>query len=124
MDNSSDEVLTLIERVESSPDKYKHLQVFLSRKANNEIRIDNEFLMVTPRAFGKVIIRDLTVEGNYINIELYDCTKQEHGNIRIIIDDDKPQTFFISWQDVKRMVLDETLTLDKDGLLEFDFSEK
>ena len=121
MDNNNDEVQSLIERIESSPDKYKHLQVFISHKATQEIRTDNEFLMVTPRGFSKVVIRDLTVVKDYINIELFDCTKQEVGDVRINVDDDKPQTFFIRWQDIKNMVLDETQTLDKDEILEFDF---
>lgn len=121
MNNSSVEILTLIEKIESSPKDYRHLQVFLHRERDNDSRPDNYFLMVSPRVFGKVEVLDLTVEDNYINIELNDCTIQEVRNIKINVDDDKPQTYFIRWRDIKKMVLDETLTIDKDGLLEFDF---
>lgn len=121
MDNNNDEVLNLIERVDSSPLEYKHLQVFISRKTHNEIQTDNEFLMVTPRGFSKVRVLDFKVDEDYINVEFYHCTKQEVADVRINVDDDKPQTFFIRWQDVKNMVLNETQTLDNDGILEFDF---
>jgi len=121
MDNNNDEVQSLIKRIESSPHEYKHLQVFISRKTHNEIQTDNEFLMVTPRGFSKVRVLDLKVVGENIDIELYDCTLQQVGDIRINVDDDKPLTFFVRWQDVKNMVLDETQTLDNDEILEFDF---
>lgn len=111
----------LIERISNNPDKFKHLQVFLHRERDTDSRHDDYFLMVSPRVFGKVKILDLNVEGNFINIEFLDCTMQEVGNIRISINDEKPQVLFICWQDVRKMVLDETQTSGNDELLEFDF---
>lgn len=106
--DANEEVQSLIERIESSPQDFKHLQVFLHRVRDNDSRPNNLFLMVSPRVFGKIEVRDLKVEGDYINIEFLDCAMQEVGNIRINIDDDKPQVLFVSWQDVRKMVLDET----------------
>jgi hypothetical protein len=111
----------LIERISSNPDKYMHLQVFLHRERDTDSRPDNYFLMVSPRVFGKVKVLDLEVEGNFINIEFLDCAMQEVGNVRINISEEKPKVLFICWQDIRKMVLDETVTLDKDELLEFDF---
>ncbi|MCA1756271.1 MAG: hypothetical protein LC649_02290 [Bacteroidales bacterium] len=117
----NDKTQELISLLESCPDKYKNLQVFLHRERDNDSRPDNYFLMVSPRVFGKVEVLDLTVEGKYIILEFFDCTMQEVGNIRLKIDDDKPQVLFICWQDIRKMVLNESLTISNDGLLEFDF---
>lgn len=119
--DTNEEVQSLIERIESSPLEYKHLQVFLHREKDNDSRPDNYFLMVSPRVFGKIEVLDLKVEGDYIDIEFLDCAMQEVGNISIKIDDEKSQVLFVSWQDVRKMVLDETLTIGNDELLEFDF---
>lgn len=111
----------LVAKMSSSPEKYKQLQVFLHRKREDNYTPDKEFLMVTPSVFGKVEVLDLTVEGNFINIEFLDCVMQEHGNIWINISDEKPSVSFICWQDVKKMVLNETLPSSNDELLDFEF---
>lgn len=119
-DNNSME--ELVNQMSFSPDDYMNLQIFLHRKRDINSRPNNYFLMVTPKVFGKVEVLDLTIEGNFINIEFLDCAMQEHGNIWINISDEKPSSFFICWQDVRKMVLDETISsyCDKD-LLEFDY---
>jgi len=118
---NNDKTQDLIYLLETYPDKFKHLQVFLHRVRDTDSRPDNYFLMVSPRVFGKVEVLDLKVEDDNINIEFLDCTIKEVGNISIKIDDEKPQVLFVSWQDIRKMILDETQTLDKDELLEFDF---
>ena len=104
---SDGKVQDLIHLIESSPSNFKHLQVFLHRERGTKSRPDNFFLMVTPRVFGKVEVLDLNVEGDYIIVEFLDCTLQEVGNIRININDEKPSTLFICWQDIMKMVLND-----------------
>ena len=117
-----DKTQELIDLFESYADKFKHLQVFLHRERDTDSRPDNFFLMVTPRVFGKIEVRELTVEGNLIDVEFLDCTMEEVGNIKIDIHDDRPTIFFICWQDVKKMVLDETISsYCNNDLLEFDY---
>jgi len=117
----ADKTQELINLFESYPDNYKHLQVFLHRERDTDSRPDNYFLMVSPRVFGKVKVLDLTIESDYIFVEFLDCVMQEHGDIRINISDKKPSVLFVCWQDIKKMVLDETTTISDDDLLEFDF---
>jgi hypothetical protein len=113
----------LVERITNFPDKFKHLQVFLHRERDTDIRPDDYFLMVTPQVFGIVKVLDLKVEGNFINIEFLDCTMQEVGSIKIDIHDARPTIFFICWQDVKKMVLGETISsYCNNDLLEFDYN--
>lgn len=112
----------LIERISSNPDDFEHLQVFLHRERGKDIRPDDYFLMVSSRVFGKVKVLDLEVEGNFIGVEFLDCTMQQVGNIKIDIHDARPTIFFICWQDVKKMVLDETISsYCNNDLLEFDY---
>lgn len=120
--NKDDKIQELINLFERYPYKFEHLKVFLCRRKDANSRPDNFFLMVTQRVFGKVEVLDLTVDGNFINIEFLDCAMQEVGIIHINIDDDKPNTLFICWQDVKKMVLDEAISNYCDNnLLEFDY---
>ena len=119
--DDDDKIQELISLFESSKDKFKHLQVFLHRFRDTDIRPDDYFLMVTPNVLGKVKVLDLKVENNFINIEFLDCTIQEAGIVRINIDDDKPSVLFICWQDIRKMVLDETQTISNLDLLEFDY---
>lgn len=113
----------LVNQMICSPDDYKNLKVFLHRRKYTNSRPDNYFLMVTPKVFGKVEVLDLTVDGNFIIVEFFDCAMQEIGIIHINIYDDKPSALFICWQDVKKMVLDETISsyYDDNYLLEFDY---
>ena len=120
--SDDDKVQDLINQMDSFPENYGHLQIFLSRDGMPHCFHDNEFLMITPRTFGKVKVLDLNVEGDYINIEFFDCCTQQIGNVRIDIHDASPRTFFICWQDIKNMVLDDVTTkYSNDELLDFDF---
>lgn len=119
--NKDDKIQELINLFERYPYKFEHLKVFLRRRRDANSRPDNFFLMVTPRVFGKVEVLDLTVEDNFIIIEFLDCAIQEVGIVRLNIVDDMPNTLFIRWQDVKKMVLDEPLASSNEELLDFEF---
>ncbi|MCB8999324.1 MAG: hypothetical protein H6540_04550 [Bacteroidales bacterium] len=112
--STDDKIQELCDLIESSPEVYKHLQVFLHRERDTDSRPDNDFLMVTPRVFGKVKVLDLTVEGDYIFVKFLDCFTKHVGCVKIDIHDASPATFFICWQDIRKMVLDETATISND----------
>lgn len=117
-----DNVQNLIALMENSPENYQHLQIFLSRDGRSNCSKDNEFLMVSPNAFGKIKLLDLSVEDQIVILEIKDCSTNQVGNVRIDIGDASPRTFFICWQDIKRMVMSENKSmLCKAGLLDFDF---
>jgi hypothetical protein len=111
---TNDKIQELCDLMESFPEDYKHLQVFLHRERDTDSRPDDYFLMVTPRVFGKVKVLDLTVEGDYIFVKLLDCFTKHVGSVKIDIHDASPATFFICWQDVRKMMLDETANLRSD----------
>lgn len=109
-----DKVHAIADLIESSPDNYKHLQVFLHRERPDNYQQDYEFLMVSPKVFGKVRILNIGVEADSIILEFKDCSTQLIGNVKIDIHDASPATFFICWQDIRKMVLDETATISND----------
>ena len=116
------EVQGLIDLMENSPDNYKHLQMFLHRERPDYSQQDYEFLMVSPKVFGKVRILNVSVEDDSVTLEFKDCKTQQVGNVRIDINDSSPQTFFICWQDIKKMILDETRSMcGNDEFLDFDY---
>jgi hypothetical protein len=50
----NDKTQELIDLFETYTDKYKHPQVFLHRVRDIDFRLDNFFLMVSPRVFIKI----------------------------------------------------------------------
>ena len=117
-----DNVQGLIDRIEQAPFAFEHLRIFLKRDGKSNCFENKEYLMVTPTVFGKVQLLDVNVYYNFVILNIIDCSTQLVGNIRIDINDASPQTFFICWQDIKKMVLDETISSYCDNdLLEFDF---
>lgn len=120
--DNQDEVQGFVDKITRSPENYEHLQVFLHREKTCESHQDYEFLMVTPNVFGKVKLMNLAVEDNFVILEILDCSTQKVGNIRLNIKDNSPQTFFICWKDIKKMVMDENaIKYNSDELLEFEF---
>lgn len=105
--SEDEQVEGLISQMESCPDLHHRLQVFLHRDRKYDCISDYEFLMVTSTAFGKIIVQDLTVENNNVIIQIFDCTTSQVGTVRININNEKPDIYFICWQDIRKMVLDE-----------------
>lgn len=112
----------LISDMTNAPENFKHLKIFLHRKRENNIKQDLEFIMITPNAFGKVKLLNLNVEGTFVIIDFLDCASEQVGNVKIDVNDNKPQVFFICWQDIKSMVRsDKNIIIDNSELLEFDY---
>jgi hypothetical protein len=103
-------------------EKCPKLQVFLHRERENFNTSDYEFLMVTPTTFGKVEVKDIYVEEPNIIIEFRDCAADLTGSVRINVYDPSPKALFISWQDVKLMVMEDIHNnINDPDLLEFDY---
>ena len=117
-DKSAEE---LISRMSKSPEEYKQIQVFLHREGENHSKTDYKYLMVTPNSFGKVELQNLNVEGNYVVLEFLDCCTQLVENVKLDIHDNNPQTFFFSWQDIRKMVFEESTKHNSDELLELEY---
>jgi len=117
-----DSVQVLIDRIEQTPFAFEHLKIFLKRDSKSNRFENTEYLMVTPTNLGKVRLDDVNVEDNFIILTIHDCSTQLNGNVRIDINDTRPQTFFIKWQDIREIVINETFSgIMSDDLLEFDF---
>ena len=117
-----DSVQVLIDRIEQTPFAFEHLKIFLKRDSKSNRFENTEYLMVTPTNLGKVRLDDVNVEDNFIILTIHDCSTQLNGNVRIDINDTRPQTFFIKWQDIREIVLNESFSgIMSDDLLEFDF---
>lgn len=104
----------------SADGKYSHLQVFLHR--NFKCQIGSKFLMVTPSIFGLVVVKDLTYENGFVNVQIYDCVTQQYGNVRVDINDERCNVIFICYADIQSIVLtDSKKVVDDSGLLEFEY---
>ncbi|NMC61316.1 MAG: hypothetical protein GYA51_18335 [Candidatus Methanofastidiosa archaeon] len=123
MDDTDDiQIQELINQMICTPDKFKHLQIFLQRDRKIDYGTETEFLMVSPRCFGKVEITDLIVQDDTISVEFLDCATQDVGYVHLNIHDKRPNTIFINWNDLKSLVGSGVCSsIDNSGLLEFDF---
>lgn len=115
------QVEVLINQMERCPDQFKHLQIFLHREGN-DCKSDCEFLMVSPSVFGKVKLKDIQFDGNYIRLEFWDYSMQKTGYVRININEEKPSVLFVCWKDIIKIVNDEKNTSTHSSeLLDFDY---
>ncbi len=123
MDDMDDiQIQELISLMICSPDEFKHLQIFLHRDRKIDVLSEMEFLMVSPSYFGKVQITDLFVQDDLIIVEFLDCANQGMGYVHVNIHEKRPNTLFIDWNDIKRLVgSDIWSAIDTSELLEFDY---
>jgi hypothetical protein len=69
-----------------------------------------------------VVVKDLTYENGIVIIEFLDCVTERVGNVRIDINDERPNALFICFDDIKNIVLTDSKKVDDDsGLLEFEY---
>lgn len=105
-----------------SPDKYSHLKVFLHLPRENDTKSNYLFLMISPTKFTKVELLDLSVEDDSIIVEFRDCAMQGIGNVKINVHDNKPQVLFVCWDDIRKMVMADSIShRSNEDLLEFEF---
>jgi hypothetical protein len=99
----------LINEMAASPERFRHLQVFMHREREENCNTNYEFLMVTSSSFGKVVVKDLTLVNDTIVLTVRDCVTGKVGDIILKISEVNPKVLFICWQDIKKMVNDDSL---------------
>lgn len=107
------------------PINYQGILDLFHREAGDDSIPNQEFLVVTPSKFFKAEVVHIKPDSEGITIEYRDCTTQSIGIVRIEVGDLNPRVLFINWNDIRKMVInDTTASINPDELLEFDFSEK
>ena len=105
----------------TSNGKFSHLQVFLYRIGSTH-KIGQEYLYVSKDAFAKVKLVDLDFVDNHIYIGLQDCSTKMFIHQSIDVADKEFKFLLISWQDLRKMVMDESQSkFNNQDLLEFDY---
>jgi hypothetical protein len=95
--------------------RYNHLRLILSKTDN--LSLGQRYLMVNKTSFGLVRLCDVDFDDNhvYFNVQM---TKR----VGVDISDPAFSFLFISWRDVRMMMLaEDEIKLISDDLLEFDF---
>lgn len=100
--------------------KYSHLRLILSK--TNELYFGKKYLMVTQTGFGVVKLCDLDYSDNEIQIYLQDVGSGIIQHFSIDVNDNAFRFFLLAWDDIRKMVMDDTKCKpDDDKLLDFDF---
>ena len=101
--------------------KYSHLRLILSKTDN--CQFGKMYLMVTQSGFGIVKFCDLDYCDNNIQIYLQEVSSGIIQHFSIDVNDNAFRFFLLSWDDIIKMVSDNTSSKPDDGnLLDFDFS--
>lgn len=100
--------------------QYEHLRLIMHRNNNREF--GQIYLYVSQDAFGKVKLVDLNFVDNHIYIELQDCATKMFIHLSIDIADKEFKFLLISWQDIRKIVMDESQSkFSNQDLLEFEY---
>jgi hypothetical protein len=101
--------------------QYSHLRLIQSK--TNDLIFGKKYLMVTQTGFGIVKLCDLDYSDNEIQIYLQDVSSGIIQYFTIDINDNAFKFFLLGWDDIRKMVMDDTsYKSDDDKLLDFDFS--
>jgi hypothetical protein len=112
----------LISGMTNNPAGFEHLRIFMGHEPMDICNSNLEYLMVSPKGFGKARLLDLDVEDDIVIIEFLDCLTNEVRFSRIRVNDVNPKMLFINWQDIANMVLkDCNVKAKSEDLLEFDY---
>jgi hypothetical protein len=100
--------------------EYSHLRLILSK--TNNCQFGKKYLMVTQTGFGIVKLCDIDYSDNEIQIYLQDISSGIIQHFSIDVNDNVFRFFLLAWDDIRKMVLDDTnCKPDDDKLLDFDF---
>ena len=100
--------------------QYSHLRLILSK--TSDLYFGEKFLMVTQTGFGIVKFCDLDYSDKEIQIYLQDVNSGIIQHFSIDINDNVFRFFLLGWNDIRKLVMDDTsYKSDDDKLLDFDF---
>jgi hypothetical protein len=101
-------ITELITDVMNSPEKFNHLKIFLHRE-NTKLpsEFGRKFLFVSPDSFGLVKLKDLSVENNYIYLNLEDSFTGQSGSFTIDTNDKSLKFLMVAWEDVQELIVQD-----------------
>ena len=113
----------LILAMESTPEQFNHLKIFLHRKHTKLApEFGREFLFVSHDAFGLVKLQDLTFEDNYIHLLLEEVTSGHVTEFKIDIRNNVFPFLMIAWEDLLEIAKQENKRVNSESeLLDFEF---
>ena len=100
----------MVNEMETHPDDYQHLKVFLRHENSTGIPdFGEEYLGVSPSGFGLYRINSTDFQNGNIILSLTEASTNKAVNLSLDINNQRPSCLFIRWKDVKNMVFDECM---------------
>jgi hypothetical protein len=101
--------------------KYNHLQIILSKNDNRTL--GQHYLVISPAGFGVYQLNNINYNNGVILMTLTSMDTKRSAEISLDINNEHPQYFLISWDDIIQMVKKEDVRKTSDNnLLDFDFT--
>mgnify|MGYP000952679228 CR=1 FL=1 len=112
----------LIDDMEEHPDRYKHLQIFLTRECFNGLpEFGEKFLAVSRDEFVLYRLDAVDYQNGSIILSLTEASTNQSMIYTLNIYDEKPSHIFIRWKDIEDMMCADSTCCDtNDDLLELD----
>ena len=111
----------MVNEMETHPDAYQHLKVFLRRENSTGIPdFGEEYLAVSPSGFGLYRINSTDYQNGRIILTLTEASTNKEVSYSLDINNQNPNCLFIRWKDLKRMVFNECMkrNINDNDLLE------
>lgn len=104
----------LVQDMETNPNQYQHLQIFLRRENSTGIPdFGEEYLAVSPSGFGLYRINSTDYLNGRIILSLTEVSTNKAVNYSFNINEVHPTCLFIRWKDVKNMVFQGCMDSDQ-----------
>ncbi len=98
--------------------RYDYLRIILTKNGNRTI--PQEYLMVTKKGFSLVKLKGVDYDSGRIHLDFECAATGDVKQIHLDIEDTDFKFILVSWQDLRKMVVDDCSCPD-DKLLDFEF---
>lgn len=101
-------ITELLSNMMNTPEKFNHLKIFLHRE-NTKLpsEFGRKFLFVSQDKFGLVSLQDISVDNNFIKLNLEDVFNGQSGSFTINIHDKSLNFVLIAWEDIQEMIVQD-----------------
>jgi hypothetical protein len=103
----------LVDMMETHPDRYKHLEIFLSREAVSDFPdFGEEYLVVSREGFALYRLDSVDYQDGRVLLSLTEQSTNQPVKFSVDINNLQPSCFFVRWKNIWDLVLDDCLRSD------------
>jgi hypothetical protein len=115
--NIPETIEELVDSMEKHPDRYKHLEIFLSREAVSDFPdFGEEYLVVSKDGFALYRLDSVDYQDGRVLLSLTEQSTNQPVKFSVDINNEQPSYLFIRWKDIWNLLLNEILRSNVDDI--------